>query len=504
MRNTNLRYFLIGAVFLLLSLTTARQVAAQVQNFPTDLPAPIAQIFGIPESSLTVALEEIAQISDSGTGRNKVARLNFLTHAGDGSERLFVNDMKGKLYVIREGNTSVYMNLKALLCPGFSAQDSQQGFSYFAFHPEFVNNGIFYTVNSEEKDIGVPDFLVTQPIIDSNQNLIASSHHEVIREWQAEEPAANIFSGTMREILRIEQPYADHNIGQLGFNPNAKPGDTDYGMLYIALADGGSDGYPVRQTDPLDNGQNLSTPLGKILRIDPFGHNSSNGQYGIPSDNPFVDDDAAETLEEIWAYGLRNPHRFSWDTGGEGKMLIADIGQEFTEEINLGIKGANYGWDQREGTWVTDQNDESLVYPLPANDSQYGYTYPVAQYEHEIPADYPGFYGIAVAGGYVYRGQDIPELVGEYIFADFGSDARFFHVPIEQLVDGRQATIQELRFWNNGQNSSFLDIIGQQRSDARIGIDEAGELYVTSKQDGIVRKLVHRAKQNNNLPYLNY
>jgi glucose/arabinose dehydrogenase len=385
------------------------------------------------------------------------------------------------------------MNLKSLLCPNFSAQDSQQGFAYLAFHPEFAKNGIFYTVNSEEKDAGIPDFAVTKPIIDNNQNLIASSHHDVIREWKATDPGADIFSGTMRELLRIEQPYTDHNVGQLGFNPNAKPGDVEYGMLYIALADGGSDGFPVSQTDPLDNSQNLNTPLGKILRIDPSGNNSFNSQYGIPNDNPFVNDDDPETLGEIWAYGLRNPHRFSWDTGGDGKMLIADIGQAFTEEINLGIKGANYGWDQREGTWVTDQNDENAVYPLPTDDAQYGYTYPVAQYEHEIPPDYAGFYGIAVAGGYVYRGKDIPELVGQYIFADFGSDARFFHVSVDQLVDGTQAQLQELRFGEGGQTLSFLDITGLQRSGVRIGTDEVGELYVISKQDGIVRKLVHHS-----------
>ncbi|WP_041779833.1 PQQ-dependent sugar dehydrogenase [Allocoleopsis franciscana] len=107
-------------------------------------------------------------------------------------------------------------------------------------------------------------------------------------------------------------------------------------MLYIAVADGGSDGFPVSDTDPLDNGQDLGTPRGKILRIKPLGNNSINGKYGIPADNPFVDDGDSKTLDEIWAYGLRNPHRFSWDTGGDGKMLIVDTGQAFIEEVNLG------------------------------------------------------------------------------------------------------------------------------------------------------------------------
>jgi glucose/arabinose dehydrogenase len=276
----------------------------------------------------------------------------------------------------------------------------------------------------------------------------------------------------------------------LGFNPNAQPGDDDYGLLYIAVADGGSDGFPVSDTDPLDNGQDLGTPLGKILRIDPLGNNSTNSQYGIPNDNPFVGDKDPKTLGEIWAYGLRNPHRFSWDTSGEGKMLVADTGQALIEEINLGIKGANYGWGEREGTWVIKENNENVLFPLPENDNSYGYTYPVAQYDHEIPSDMEDSYAIAIAGGYVYRGKAIPELIGQYIFADFGNDARFFHVPVDQLVNGKQAKVKELRLFEGDREASFLEIIGKDRSDVRFGVDEEGEIYVTSKQDGKVRKLV--------------
>jgi glucose/arabinose dehydrogenase len=290
--------------------------------------------------------------------------------------------------------------------------------------------------------------------------------------------------------MRIEQPYPDHNMGELGFNPNAKPGDADYGMLYLAVADGGSDGFPVSDTDPLDNGQDLSTPLGKILRINPMGNNSSNGKYGIPLDNPFTNDNNPQTLGEIWAYGLRNPHRFSWDIKGEHKMLIADIGQAFIEEVNLGIKGANYGWGNREGTWVIQEDNENVLYPLPANDAQFNYTYPVAQYDRDTPPGYQGKYSIAIAGGYVYHGQEIPELKEQYIFADFAKDARFFHVPVAELSLGKQAEIKELKLILDGQEVSFLDLVGQERSDVRFGIDRLGEIYVTSKSDGKVRKIV--------------
>ncbi|OKH45962.1 sugar dehydrogenase [Calothrix sp. HK-06] len=444
----------------------------------------------IEKSKLAVGLQEVAQIPKSGTGRERVPRLNFLTHAGDGSGRLFVNDMRGKLYVIINGKASLYLNFKNLVCSGFSYDTSQQGFSYFAFHPEFAKNGILYTVHSEDKNNRIPDFPVIKKITDNKGNTIESSHHDVILEWKAANPAANTFTGTFREIMRIEQPYEDHNTGQLGFNPNAKPGDTDYGMLYIALADGGSNGFPVSDTDPLDNAQDLSTPLGKILRINPFGNNSANGKYGIPQDNPFVNDRNPKTLGEIWAYGLRNPHRFSWDMGSDRKMLIVDTGQAFIEEVNLGIKGANYGWGNREGTWVIDERNENVLFPLPKDDGKYGYTYPVAQYSHHIPKDYPGFYGIAITGGYVYRGKAIPELVGQYIFADFGNDARFFHVPVDELVNGKQAKIKELRLFDGKQEATFLQIIGSKRSDVRFGTDEEGEIYVTSKSDGKVRKVI--------------
>ena len=446
----------------------------------------------IEKSKLSVGLEEVVKIPDSGSDKdeNKAARLNLLIAPGDGSGRLFVNDMRGKLYVIVDCTATVYMDVKSLVGKGFHDQSGQQGFSYWVFHPEFAKNGIFYTVTSENKDTGMPDFPATQPIFNNKGKRIASSHHDVIREWKATNPSANTFSGTMREILRIEEPYPDHNTGQLAFNPNAKPGDADYGMLYIAVADGGSDGFPVSDTDPLDNGQNLGTPLGKILRIKPLGNNSTNGKYGIPGDNPFVDDGDPKTLGEIWAYGLRNPHRFSWDTGGDGKMLIIDTGQAFIEEVNLGLKGANYGWGEREGTWVIDENNENVIYELPDNDRDFNYTYPVAQYDHDIPPGVTEFYGIAIAGGFVYRGIGIPELVGQYIFADFGSDGRFFHVPVDELVEGKQATIKELRLFEGKKERSFLEIVGKKRTDVRFGIDEAGELYVTSKQDGKVRKIV--------------
>jgi glucose/arabinose dehydrogenase len=485
MKKIRFLWFLCAIVCAILSVTTL--AAAQITDPMPEL---------IQKSKLSVGLQEVVQLPNSGPD-NEEARLNLLAHAGDGSGRLFVNDMRGNLYVIVKGRASVYLNVKQKILANFIDKGGQQGFTYFTFHPAFAQNGLFYTVTSEIKTSGTPDFPITKPILDSNKNRIKSSHHDVIREWKATDPASNTFTGTSREILRIEQPYPDHNVGQLGFNPNAKPGTADYGLLYIGVADGGSDGgVPVGDTDPLDSGQDLGTPLGKMLRIDPLGNNSANGKYGVPRDNPFVADNNPKTLGEIWAYGLRNPHRFSWDTGGDRKMIVADTGQSFIEEVNLGIKGANYGWGNREGTWVIREDNEKILFPLPKDDAKYGYTYPVAQYDHDIPPNIKGVYAVAIAGGYVYRGKAIPELVGQYIFADFGHDGRFFHVPVNKLVNGKQTKVKELRLFDGDREASFLEILDEDRSHVRFGMDEAGEIYVTSKRDGKVRKFVPSPKSS--------
>jgi glucose/arabinose dehydrogenase len=373
--------------------------------------------------------------------------------------------------------------------PRFIMKSKQSGFTYFAFDPEFKTNGIFYTVHSEKKSgFPKPDYPLTKPVINSSGQVISSSHHSVISEWTADNPSANRFSGTFRELLRIEQPYVDHNMGQIAFNPNAQPGDDDYRLLYIAASDGGSDGFPVSDTDPLDMGQDLSTPLGAILRINPQGRNSPNRAYGIPDSNPFVNDDNPNTLGEIWSYGVRNSHRMTWDTKGDGIMLLSEIGQAFVEEINLGIKGSNYGWGEREGIWVINEDNEDVLFPLPANDADFGFTYPVAQYAHPKG---PG----AIAGGIIYRGSAIPNLHGHFVFADFTTKDTWFHLPVDSLQLGQQATVfeLELRHPSNPKSvTSFSAIIGNpgRRTDVRFGVDKDGEILVLSKQDGWVRRLI--------------
>ena len=229
---------------------------------------------------------------------------------------------------------------------------------------------------------------------------------------------------TRRTVLTQEQPYANHNGGDIAFGPD--------GMLYIALGDGGSGG------DPHDNGQKLGTLLGKLLRIDPSGGDP----YAIPPDNPFVDDPDAR--DEIWAYGLRNPWRFSFDAG-TGDLLIGDVGQSQREEIDWAPGdskgGENYGWSRMEGTLVFSGEE-------PAN--------------HVPPVHEYGRDGLAcsVTGGYVYRGEAIPDLQGQYLFSDY--------------CDG---TIRALRM-ENGEVTGESDLGVNGGEVVAFVEDGDGELYV--------------------------
>ena len=190
---------------------------------------------------------------------------------------------------------------------------------------------------------------------------------------------------------------------------------------------------------------------------------------------------------EIWAYGLRHPQQFSWDT--DGRMFIGDIGQSSLEEVNLGVPGANYGWRLREGTFATGHavgTRPGRVYPRPAQDD-HPFVYPVAQYDHDD--------GAAVGGGFVYRGQAIPALQGKYVFTDFPR-GRVLYIDADNLVTGRLAEIRELRLILDGRERDLVEVAGYpntygraDRVDARLGIDSAGELYLLTKGDGWVRKL---------------
>jgi hypothetical protein len=438
--------------------------------------------------------------------------INYLAESPDNSGRLFVLDSRGQIRIIDNGVASpnIFLNITtAPSVPGELDIDlvvgnfGQQGMGGFAFHPDYATPGAdgfgrFYTAHSDNPSgKGAPDYASPGSTV----------HHSVITEWQVNPGNPNaIDTSSRRELLRIGQPFADHNMQQIGFNPLADPGDDDYGMMYVSMGDGGNN-FPPNPTDPFQGGQNPGTPLGALLRIDPLGSNSANGAYGIPADNPFIGDPdlqhtltidesttpADESLGEVWAYGARNPHRFSWDTGlnGTANMFFADIGQASIEEINLGFAGANYGWRNREGTFRTNPNNENELFSLPVFDDDFGYSYPVAQYDHDE--------GLAVVGGFVYRGQAISTLQGKYVFGDL-VNGRMFYTDVDEMTLGNQADVHELTLFHQGSEQTLLQIMGNQpRADLRFGVDSEGEIYVIGKRTGEVFRLVPRVSIDGDL-----
>ncbi len=293
---------------------------------------------------------------------------------------------------------------------------------------------------------------------------------------------------TQRELIRIAATHRFHNMGEIAFNPNAQPSDPDYGLLYIGAGD-----YGAAEFDDPDQLQRLDTSYGVLMRIDPLGgpfmRSGITYDYGIPPANPFVDGDP-NTFDEIYAYGFRNAHRIAWDT--TGVRYVSDIGQGNGEEVNILIAGANYGWPEREGNWGIDPDVdlETPVLPLPAD--PVAYHYPVALYDHDE--------GRAIAGGFVHRQPGSP-LDGKFIFGDI-VNGRIFYADATDLVDaddGDPATVAqvfELNLVYEGEATTLLQIVQDaldnpsvNRTDLRFGQDAAGNLYMTTKQDGFIRRL---------------
>jgi hypothetical protein len=322
------------------------------------------------------------------------ALLNTLYHMGDGSGRIFANDSRGKLYRVEQDRTTLILDLAKLRGSKLLKSTRTLGFRSFAFHPDFKASGKpgfgkLYTVSTETTS-GVPSgvqiFKGDFPV----------HHHDVVTEWTLNPSTLKVNASSRRELFRIAQHSTDHNTDQLMFDPNLKPGDPGYGLLFITVGDGG-------KTEPGDKyrlAQNLGVLNGKVLRIDPLKQPSA--AYRIPADNPFTG--KAGARGEIWAYGFRHPEFLAFDVkalGGGGTMFIADIGQNNIEELNIGQKGGNYGWSRREGTYVTDAATGRVLYSLAKSDDP-GLIYAAAQYDHSE--------GKAICGGYVYRGSAIPEL----------------------------------------------------------------------------------------------
>ena len=398
----------------------------------------------IPQGNIQVQLTPFITVPASDNDNPK-AKLTTMTSSYDGTGRLFVNDQRGPLHIIQNGNITQYFNLKDRIGPPFyTTAGKNSGFGYFTFHPDFKNNGKFYTVHTETGN-NLPD-----PDYEGNDRTVI---HSVIIEWTSTNPSANTFSGSRRDILRVGLPTVIHGLQQISFNPHISSSHPDYGLLYISIGTGESnDADKIK--DP-NVAQQLNYLHGKILRIDPRGSNSTNGAYGIPPQNPYVNQSNA--LGEIWSMGFRNPHRFAWDpNGNQSQMYVGNIGQDRIESLYLSRAGDNHGWPIAEGGFQFHRVEKSrhAVSPLPSQ-YQNQFSLPAAQYDHEFDASRGSSF--ALVGGYVYRGTAIPDLNGHYIYGDMVS-GRLFSSPISQLNPGLTnniGPIQDLQILNqNGQNSN--------------------------------------------------
>jgi hypothetical protein len=402
----------------------------------------------------------------------------------------------------------------------------------FVFDPDYVRNGIFYTLHMEHLaapgESAMPKTGVVPGLNLSGYTTSAAlppptaanptgGRELVIVEWTDRQIGNTTFEGTAREVLRLQLPGLFHPFNEITFNPAARPGDPEWRVMYLGVGDSGTGERP----GPMRlYAQRLDTLNGKILRIIPMLSEhaststvSENGRYRIPNDNPFVAVEGAR--KEIWALGLRNPHRLTWYVDParprEAVLLAFNIGLVSWETVMIIKKGANYGYPLREGT--QSMSATNGMGPLPADDmipvqvsdtvtrGTVTPTYPVAQYPHA-----PGG-GDAIANGFVYRGKRIPALQGTLVFGDI-TTGRIWYAQMKEVLaadDGNPLTVAPLHelstrlralseetYRRRGGRAEGLPgrgaVAGPGRLDVRLAEDHDGELYVLTKGDGMIRE----------------
>src|SRR5438067_2766521 len=491
------------AIILPLAFFAASAADAQITSNP--IPEPIVK------KGIAVEVKDLFRLPDTRGkhGEDDVspagwARVSYVRDLPDG--RRFANDSRGYIYLIDANNQPhIYADATAAFPYGVYNR-LESGLIGFVFHPDFARNGLFYTVHSERGpgNPKKPDFI---PI---GYGLKDVTFHNVITEWHATNPAANVFEGTRREVFREAHVVANltHPMGAVEFNPTAKPGDADYGLLYTSGSDHGfSNGGGPNASNPGQT-QRLDSIMTAILRFDPRSPSVTHGvkglgDYTIPMANKFAADGDPNTLGEIYAYGFRNAHRLSWDPM-DGTMFASDIGMDNVEEINIVHNGANYGWMRREGYFENGRGRGGALnelFPLPAEilDGRVkdGFTYPVAMYDHDE--------GRSVTDGFAYHGK-IAALRGKFVFGDiqkgrvFASDL----AAMKKADDGIPQTvapIEEVQLYVRDAGGKRVDVSLQElidktmgaktsRADLHISHSRDGELFLTSRQDGMIRMLV--------------
>ncbi len=502
-----------------------------------------------------------------------LGRVNALrsepANAPGSASRFFVTDLNGILYILDKGTRKFtpYIIFPEIF-PKFDTERFGSGIVSIAFDPNYAQNGKFYTVHTESPGKNAPaapgntrlpalklDGYTTTPTVNPPGG--EAPYESVLVEWTDTNIKNSAFEGTARELLRVGFNLGIHQMGDLLFNPLAKPGHPDYGNLYVSMGDGGSgETAGITQNFP----QRLDALQGKILRITPdlaLRPNdmlSANGRYRIPSTgsdpNPFVLTSGARP--EVFAYGLRNPHRITWDAA-TNTLLANDIGLHSWEEVNIITKGGNFGYSPREGNEVLivphggktgTQSNPQVPFPetdlltVAGIETPIAPIYPVAVYSH--------LEGDAIGSGFVYRGKLMPQMAGKYFFTDL-STGRLFYADLAEMiasqrVRGKQAAIHEIQImykspydasiktpvkrrmydivtdafshkegipnpntvlpegstatggWRGkiftpGKPDTYGVMYGGGRADVRLSMGGDGEIYVLSKSDGMIRRL---------------
>jgi mono/diheme cytochrome c family protein len=471
--------------------------------------------------------------------RGLLARVNFLRDEPGGG-RFFVNDLNGPLYILdkRTKQFTTYLDFNGLAGrPGLFAKltferNFATGLINVIFDPDYARNGVFYTIHMEDPTTGAPaepksgvvpgldlsGYRTTPAIVTPTLPGARINREAVVIEWTDRNIANTAFEGTARELLRMQLASPIHPLGEMTFNPAARRSDPEWRVMYIGVGDAGTgEQRDIRRLNP----QRLDNLNGKIVRIVPDLHEhtatstvSENGRYRIPNDNPFVAVEGAR--QEIWASGLRNPHRLIWDVdqaqAREPRLLAFNIGLTAWETVVIIKKGANYGYPLREGPQAMTMHG---MVPVPADDSipvQITDTvtrgtvkplYPVIAYPHTNSG------GDAIAGGFIYRGMRIPALKGKLLFGDITTGRIWYAemadvlraddgdpttvAPIHELDTGLRRLVEETFRARGGQGDALpgaAAVSGRGRVDVRFAEDSAGELYLLTKSDGMIRQVV--------------
>ena len=470
--------------------------------------------------------------------RGELARVNFLREE-PGGRRFFVNDLNGPLYILdrQTKQLTTYLDFNGYAGrPGLFRRltfekNFATGLINVVFDPDYARNGVFYTIHMEDPTIDAPaepkpgvvpgldltGYTTTPTNVTPAVTGAPINREAVLIEWTDRNPANTTFEGTARELLRMQLASPIHPLGEMTFDPTARPGDPEWRVMYVGVGDSGTgEQKDMRRLIP----QRLDNLHGKILRIIPDLREhaststvSANGRYRIPDDNPFAAIDGAR--KEIWAVGLRNPHRMIWDVDpaqpGPPRLIAFVIGLSHWETVQIIHKGANYGYPLREGTQVMSPQGMA---PIPADDripwqitdtitrGTVKPTYPVIAYPHTSIG------GDAIAGGVIVRDGRMPALAGTLLFGDITTGHVWYAdmkdvlraddgdpatlAPMHPLDAGLRALVERTFHARGGQGTlpGAAAVAGRGRVDLRFAQDSSGDIYFITKTDGMIRRLV--------------